>query len=104
MAPARTGKERSKRIVVIKIDQTNKGSLFHPIFLFLIFIIVTKKFIDPIIELAPAKWRLKIAMSTEVPEWAIAADKGGYTVHPVPAPLLARVEPNNKNNAGRSNQ
>ena len=68
IAPARTGSERRRRIVVIKIAQTNKGNLFHPIFLFLIFIMVTRKFIDPIIELAPAKCRLNIAMSTEVPE------------------------------------
>jgi hypothetical protein len=52
-----------------------------------ILIIVVIKLIAPKIEEAPAKWRLKIDKSTEAPEWAIFEDKGGYTVHPVPAPL-----------------
>jgi len=31
-------------------------------------------------------------------------DKGGYTVHPVPAPLSTRAEDNNRSNEGGSNQ
>jgi len=38
-------------------------------------------------ELTPARCREKIAKSTEAPAWAIFLDRGGYTVHPVPAPL-----------------
>jgi len=38
-------------------------------------------------DLAPAKCKEKIARSTDAPLWAILDDKGGYTVHPVPAPL-----------------
>ena len=41
------------------------------------FAIVTMKFIAPIIELAPAKCSEKIAKSTEGPECAIAAERGG---------------------------
>jgi hypothetical protein len=42
-----------------------------------IFIIVTIKLIAPRIEEAPAICRLKIAKSTEPPEWAKIPDKGG---------------------------
>jgi hypothetical protein len=31
-------------------------------------------------------------------------DRGGYTVHPVPAPVPAKEESNNKNKEGGSNQ
>jgi len=44
------------------------------------------KLIAPRILEAPDKWRLKIAKSTAPPEWLAILDKGGYTVHPVPAP------------------
>jgi hypothetical protein len=50
-------------------------------------IIVVIKFTAPRIDLAPARCKLKIDKSTEAPAWAIPADRGGYTVHPVPAPL-----------------
>ena len=61
-------------------------------------------FIDPAIEAAPAKCKLKIARSTEGPECAVGPDNGGYTVHPVPAPPSTRLDPNNKINAGGNNQ
>jgi hypothetical protein len=51
---------------------------------------VVIKFTAPRIEEAPARCRLKIDRSTEAPAWAIPDDKGGYTVHPVPAPLSTR--------------
>lgn len=44
---------------------------------------VVIKFIAPSIELIPARWRLKIARSTDPPEWLCTPDRGGYTVHPV---------------------
>ena len=50
-------------------------------------IIVVIKLIAPKIEEIPAKWREKIAKSTEDPPWAILDERGGYTVHPVPAPF-----------------
>lgn len=77
IAPARTGRERSKRTVVIIADQTNKGtrssrSPFHRIF-----ITVVIKLIDPRIDEIPAKCREKIARSTDGPACAILSDKGG---------------------------
>lgn len=57
----------------------------------------------PKIDETPAKWSLKIVRSTEAPEWAIEEERGGYTVHPVPAPL-STIPPisNNVKAGGRS--
>jgi hypothetical protein len=41
------------------------------------FIILVKKLIEPAIEETPDKCKLKIAKSTEPPEWATIPDKGG---------------------------
>lgn len=49
-------------------------------------VIVTIKFIAPAIEEMPAMCKLKIAKSTDGPEWPIVELRGGYMVHPVPAP------------------
>jgi len=46
----------------------------------------------------------KIPISTEAPACAILADKGGYTVHPVPTPLSTNPLPSNSVNEGGSNQ
>jgi hypothetical protein len=48
---------------------------------------VVMKLMAPKIEEAPAKCSEKIDKSTEAPEWEILEESGGYTVHPVPAPL-----------------
>ena len=77
IAAARTGSESSSKIAVIKIDQTNRGSLWKVSPGALILRIVVKKLIAPKIEEIPAKWRLKIARSTEPPEWNSIEDKGG---------------------------
>jgi len=68
IAPAKTGKESNNNHAVIKTLQTNKLILWkrHPGCLILI--IVVMKLIAPIIELAPAICKLKIAKSTEGPE------------------------------------
>ena len=66
--------------------------------------IVVIKFIEPKMDAAPDKWRLKIAKSMEGPEWAWIPLKGGYTVHPVPAPVSTNVEERSKNNDGGNNQ
>jgi hypothetical protein len=87
MAPAKTGKDSSSKIAVRNTDHTNKGVRSHDIPGVRILIIVVIKLIAPRIDDAPAKWRLKIDRSTEAPAWAMPLDKGGYTVHPVPAPL-----------------
>ena len=55
-------------------------------------IIVVIKLTAPKIEEAPARCKLKIARSTEGPECAATLDRGGYTVHPVPAPDSTREE------------
>jgi len=86
IAPANTGRDKSNKIVVINTDQTNRGICSNVISFGRIFIIVVIKLIDPRIEEIPAKCREKIAKSTAPPLWEILFDKGGYTVHPVPAP------------------
>jgi len=62
------------------------------------------KFILPMIEEAPAKCKLKIARSTEIPLWNFPPERGGYTVHPVPAPVSAIADIRSKIKAGGSNQ
>ena len=66
--------------------------------------IVVIKLIAPKIDLAPAKCKLKIDKSTESPAWEILEDNGGYTVHPVPAPLSTNPLINNKEIDGGSSQ
>ena len=44
------------------------------------------KLIAPKIDEAPAKWSDKIAISTAGDACPTVEDKGGYIVHPVPAP------------------
>jgi len=65
---------------------------------------VTIKLIAPAIEDTPATCKLKQAKSTEAPECAKTPLKGGYTVHPVPAPASTKLDNNNKNKAGGNNQ
>lgn len=77
IAPARTGKERSNNNAVITTDQTNKGIRSKVIPVDRILITVVIKFTAPKIEEIPAKWREKIAKSTEAPPWAILEDRGG---------------------------
>ena len=60
-------------------------------------IIVVIKLTAPKIDEAPARCKLKIAKSTEGPECAATLAKGGYTVHPVPAPDSTSEEDNNNN-------
>lgn len=65
IAPARTGRDRSKRTVVTKSDQTNKDSRSQLTPGARIFKIVVIKFTAPKIDLIPAKCKEKIARSTE---------------------------------------
>jgi hypothetical protein len=46
--------------------------------------------------LTPDKCKANIAKSTLGPLWLCNPDKGGYNVHPVPAPFS--IVPANKNN------
>jgi len=77
MAPANTGRDSSSKTAVIRTDQTNKGMESRDIEEERIFIIVVIKLMAPKIEEAPAKCRLKIAKSTENPEWNRFPAKGG---------------------------
>jgi hypothetical protein len=67
IAPANTGKERSKRTAVIITDQTNKGIRSKVIPSERILITVVIKFTAPKIDEIPAKCKEKIAKSTEAP-------------------------------------
>ena len=62
------------------------------------------KFIAPKIEAAPERCKLKIAKSTDPPEWEVIPASGGYTVQPVPTPASHNTEPINKSNEGGNNQ
>ena len=90
IAPAKTGKDNNRRMAVKKTDQTNNGVRSQVIPTVRILMIVVIKFTAPKIEDAPAKCKLKIDKSTDAPAWAIPAERGGYTVQPVPAPLSTR--------------
>jgi hypothetical protein len=83
---------------------TNKGirSSVKPCHRMLITVVI--KFTAPKIEDAPAKWREKIAKSTEGPACAMFLARGGYTVHPVPAPFSTAAEDSRSISAGGSNQ
>lgn len=62
------------------------------------------KFTAPRIELTPARCNEKMAKSTDLPACAIFLDKGGYTVHPVPAPPSTRALDSSITSAGTKNQ
>lgn len=68
MAPARTGRDNRRRITVITAAHTNSGirSRRNPFQRMLIIVVI--KLIAPKIDEAPAKWREKIARSTDGPE------------------------------------
>jgi len=104
IAPANTGNDNSNNIAVINTLHTNKGNLCIVIPGALIFKIVTIKFIAPKIEDIPAKCKLKIAKSTEPPEWNSILANGGYTVQPVPAPPSTKLDATNNKNDGGNNQ
>jgi hypothetical protein len=75
--PASTGRERIKRIVVKSKLHTYKGTRSSLIVALRMLEIVLIILIDPKIEEAPAKCKLKIARSTQFPLWPNLLDKGG---------------------------
>jgi len=77
IAPASTGRDRSKRIAVINTDQINKGIESKDIDLLRIFKIVVIKLIAPKIEDIPARCKEKIVKSIEGPLWPKVEDRGG---------------------------
>lgn len=77
IAPANTGNDKSNNTAVINTAQTNKGILWKVIPGLLIFKIVVIKLEAPKIDEIPAKCKLKIAKSTDPPEWKSIEDNGG---------------------------
>jgi hypothetical protein len=77
IAPASTGRESNNNKAVMKIDQQSILIRSKEIFLLRMLAIVVIKLIAPKIEDTPARWREKIAKSTEPPPCAILEDKGG---------------------------
>lgn len=62
------------------------------------------KLIAPRIEDTPAKCSEKMVRSTEAPAWARFPAKGGYTVHPVPAPASTMDDAKSNKKDGGSSQ
>lgn len=77
IAPAKTGKEKINKKAVIKVAQTNSGNLCKVIPGALILNTVVIKLVAPNKDETPAKCKLKIARSTEPPEWYSIEAKGG---------------------------
>lgn len=77
IAPAKTGSDNKSKKVVTNTDQTNRGSRSKEIPGARILIIVVIKLIEAKIEEAPAKWREKIARSTDPPACAMLLESGG---------------------------
>jgi len=104
IAPAKTGRESNNSTAVIRTAHANKGirSRIIPNTRKLPKVLI--KFTAPKIELTPAKWREKIAKSTDAPACAIFLERGGYTVQPVPAPLSTRDLDKSIIKAGIKNQ
>lgn len=104
IAPARTGSERSNRMVVTFTDQTNSGirSKVSPCGRRLMIVVI--KLIEPRIDDVPAKCSEKMARSTDGPACAIFLASGGYTVHPVPAPLSTAADITSSISEGGSSQ
>jgi hypothetical protein len=104
IAPARTGRESNSKTAVTKTAHTKSGILCIKRPGALMLRIVTIKLIAPKIDAAPDKCKLKIAKSTEGPGCPCIPERGGYTVHPVPAPPSTSDENTNNNNEGGNNQ
>lgn len=77
IAPANTGKERSSRIAVISTDHTNNGVVSILIVVDRMLMIVVMKLMAPKIDEAPARCRLKIVRSTDIPLWKVMLESGG---------------------------
>lgn len=77
IAPARTGRDKSSSTAVRITDHGNRGVLSAFSFFVRIFRIVAIKFAAPRIDLAPARCKEKIAISTDGPLCAVFADRGG---------------------------
>jgi hypothetical protein len=104
MAPARTGSDRSSSSAVMATAHTNRGIRSGFMLIGFILMVVEMKFTAPRIDDTPAKCNEKIARSTDAPAWAIPLARGGYTVHPVPAPLSTILLVNSNVSDGGNSQ
>ena len=104
MPPAKTGKDKTNKKTDTIILQTKSLTFSNVTSTLRKLKKVTIKLIPPKIEEAPAKCKLKIAKSTQLPECPKDPDKGGYTVHPVPTPLSIIEDKNKHKIAGGNNQ
>jgi hypothetical protein len=78
MAPAKTGSLVISNTAVTANAQSIRGRRSRETNLVVREqIIVVRKLILPRIEEIPARCNLKIAKSTEIPEWYLESDKGG---------------------------
>lgn len=77
IAPANTGRDSKSNTAVIRTAHPNNGIRSIDIPKIRKFLRVLIKFTAPRIDDTPAKWREKIAKSTEDPEWAKFLLKGG---------------------------
>lgn len=104
MPAARTGRDKSSSTAVIRTDQTNKGVWYCDNAGGFMLIAVVIKLIAPKMEETPARWREKMARSTEAPAWARLPARGGYTVHPVPTPASTVEEARRRRKEGGRSQ
>lgn len=104
IAPASTGRDSNSKIAVIRTDHTKSGIFSNFIEFILRLRIVVIKLMAPKMEEIPAKWSEKMVKSTALPPWKIWVESGGYTVHPVPAPMSVIEEANKRVNEGGSSQ
>lgn len=104
IAPAKTGRENNRRKDVTNIDHTNRGirSTKNPENRIVKIVVI--KLIELRIEDTPPKCKEKIAKSTDKSEWKLTLERGGYTVHPVPAPKEIKVDKIKKDIAGNKSQ
>lgn len=104
IAPARIGRERRRRTVVIFTAHTNRGVRSSVMPSLRMLITVVMKLIEPRMEETPARWREKMARSTDGPAWAMFLARGGYTVHPVPTPFSTAADETNRISEGGRSQ
>ena len=74
---ARTGKERSSRMAVMRTDHTNRVVWYCDSAGGFMLMMVVIKLMAPRMEETPAKCNEKMARSTDAPAWARLPAKGG---------------------------
>lgn len=74
---ARTGRDSKSRMAVMRTDHTNRGVWYCERAGGFMLMAVVIKLIAPRMEEMPARWREKMARSTEAPAWARLPARGG---------------------------